>query len=306
MARALEGKVAVVTGAGQGIGREVAIQMARHGARVVVNDIGVSLDGTSTHGRPAEDVVNVIRSSGGEGAVSFDSVSDWDSAHRIVETAVDTFGRIDIVVNNAGILRDATFAKMRPADFAAVVGVHLTGSVNCTLAVWPHMKAANYGRVVMTSSSSGIYGNFGQSNYAAAKMAVVGLMNVLHIEGGKNNIRVNTIAPGATTRMTETLLPPAVAGLMDVKAVTPGVLYLVSEDAPSRVILCAGAGGFARTMIYETEGIFLEQSERTPEAVAAHFAEISDPAGQHPYENGGGQVMKFVQKAAKAAGVKLG
>jgi len=299
-------RVAIVTGAGAGLGREHALGLAARGAKVVVNDFGGGVDGAGASSGPAEETVRMIEAAGGEAMAHGADVTRMEQVSDMVAKTMARWGRVDILVNNAGILRDATFAKMRPADFAAVVGVHLTGSVNCTLAVWPHMKAANYGRVVMTSSSSGIYGNFGQSNYAAAKMAVVGLMNVLHIEGGKNNIRVNTIAPGATTRMTETLLPPAVAGLMDVKAVTPGVLYLVSEDAPSRVILCAGAGGFARTMIYETEGIFLEQSERTPEAVAAHFAEISDPAGQHPYENGGGQVMKFVQKAAKAAGVKLG
>lgn len=301
-----DNRVAIVTGAGAGLGREHAFGLAARGAKVVVNDFGGGVDGVGGSSEPAEETVRMIVAGGGEAFAHGADVTRMDQVADMVGKTMARWGRVDILVNNAGILRDRTFSKMTPEDFAAVVAVHLSGSVNCTLAVWPHMKEANYGRIVMTSSSSGIYGNFGQSNYGAAKMAVIGLMNVLHIEGAKNNIRVNTIAPGATTRMTEQLLPPAVASLMDVKAVTPGVLYLVSEDAPSRVILCAGAGGFARTMIYETEGIFLEEAARTPENVAAHFSEISDAAAQHYYETGGGQVMKFVQKAAKAAGVKVG
>lgn len=306
MAIRFDNRVAIVTGAGAGLGREHALGLAARGAKVVVNDYGGGADGSVGSSAPAEETVRMIKAAGGEAFAHGADVSRMDQVADMVSKAMAAWGRVDVLVNNAGILRDRTFSKMTPEDFSAVVSVHLTGAVNCTLAVWPHMKAANYGRIVMTSSSSGIYGNFGQSNYGAAKMAVVGLMNVLHIEGGKHNIRVNTLAPGATTRMTENLLSPEVAGLMDVKAVTPGLLYLVSEEAPSRVILCACAGGFARTLIYETEGIWLDEAHRTPEEIATRFGEISDPAGQHLYETGAGQVMKFVQKAAAAAGVRIG
>jgi NAD(P)-dependent dehydrogenase (short-subunit alcohol dehydrogenase family) len=195
---------------------------------------------------------------------------------------------------------------MDMSDFRKVVDVHLMGAVVCTKAVWETMRQANYGRVLMTTSSSGLYGNFGQSNYGAAKMAVIGLMNVLQIEGEKNNIRVNALAPGAATRMTESLLPPAALGLMKPEAVSPAALYLVSENAPRRTILCATAGGFSRTIIHETEGVFLPESERTPESIEAQFAAISDETGQQAYTDGGGQVIKFVGKAAAAAGVKIG
>jgi NAD(P)-dependent dehydrogenase (short-subunit alcohol dehydrogenase family) len=223
----------------------------------------------------------------------------------MVAKAMQNWGSVDILVNNAGILRDTSFSKMTLADWDAVLRVHATGSVVCTMACWPHMKEANYGRIVMTSSSSGLYGNFGQSNYGAAKMAVVGLMNVLHIEGAKNNIRVNTLAPGAATQMTKDLLPAKVVELMEPEAVTPGLLYLVSEDAPSRVILDATAGGFARTIITETEGIYLSPDDCTPENVAARFDQISATAGSSIFEQGGQQVTKFIAKAANSLGVTL-
>lgn len=219
--------------------------------------------------------------------------------------AMRDWGSVDILVNNAGILRDTSFAKMTLADWDAVIRVHATGSANCTMACWPHMKTANYGRIVMTSSSSDLYGNFGQSNYGAAKMAVIGLMNVLHIEGAKNNIRVNTLAPGAATQMTRDLLPPKVVELMEPEAVTPGLLYLVSEDAPSRVILDATAGGFARTFITESEGIYLSPEDCTPENVAARIEEISSMTGAAIFEQGGQQVTKFIAKAAASLGVAL-
>lgn len=306
MAIRFDGRVAIVTGAGNGLGRQHALQLAARGAKVVVNDFGGAQDGTGGSSEPAEHVVAEIVAAGGEAIAHGANVANAAQVADMVGKTMAKWGRVDILVNNAGILRDASFSKMTLEDWNAVMQVHVTGSVTPTMAVWPHMKAANYGRIVMTSSSSGIYGNFGQSNYGAAKMAVIGLMNVLHIEGGKNNIRVNTLAPGAATRMTEKLLPPTAVALMKPELVTPGLLYLVSDEAPSRVILDATAGGFARTLIHETEGVCFAPDECTPENVASHFAQISDPKGQHLYEGGGEQVIKFVGKAAQAAGVKVG
>lgn len=291
-----DNQVAIVTGAGAGLGREHALGLAERGAKVVVNDFGPSRDET----------VEMIHANGGEALSHGADVSNTEQVEDMVAKAAADWGRVDILVNNAGILRDTSFAKMTLEDWEAVMRVHATGSFVCTKAVWPHMKAANYGRIVMTSSSSGLYGNFGQANYGAAKTAMVGLMNVLHIEGAKNNIRINTLAPGAATQMTKDLLPKPVIDLMDAKTVTPGLLYLVSEDAPSRVILCATAGGFSRTLVHETEGVWLDEANCTPEGVAAHWADISDTTGQHLYERGGEQVMKFVNKAADAHGVSLG
>lgn len=296
-----DNRVAIVTGAGAGLGRAHALGLASRGAKVVVNDYGGG--GTSA---AAEETVAMIKDLGGEAFAHGADVADADQVADMVSQTMHDWGRIDILVNNAGILRDASFAKMSLAEWEAVVRVHLTGSAICSMAVWPHMKEAAYGRIVMTSSSSGIYGNFGQSNYGAAKMGVIGLMNVLHIEGAKNNIRINTLAPGAATQMTRDLLPPKIIELMNPEAVTPGLLYLVSEDAPSRVILDATAGGFARTIILETEGIYLPPDENTPEAIASRFAEISDQTGAQLYEQGGQQVMKFVGKAAAASGIDLG
>jgi NAD(P)-dependent dehydrogenase (short-subunit alcohol dehydrogenase family) len=212
---------------------------------------------------------------------------------------------MDILVNNAGVLRDKTFAKMEMADFEFVIRVHLIGSANCTRAVWAGMRERNYGRIVLTSSSSGIYGNFGQANYGAAKAAMFGLMNVLHLEGAKNDIRVNVLAPTARTAMTEGLLPPVAAELMTPESVTPGVLFLVSENAPSRVILGAGTGVFAVTHIAETPGVYLDESERTPETIAARFAEICDPATAEPLKDAFAQTFKFVEAAANAKGASI-
>lgn len=297
-------RVAIVTGAGNGLGREHALHLAARGAKVVVNDFGGAQDGTGGSSEPAERVAQEIIAAGGEAIAHGANVANAEQVADMVAKAMAKWGRIDILVNNAGILRDRAFSKMSLEDWNAVMAVHVTGSTVCTMAVWPHMKAANYGRIVMTTSSSGLYGNFGQSNYAAAKMAVVGLMNVLHIEGAKNNIRVNTLGPGAATRMTEELLPPAAIALMKPELVTAGLLYLVSDDAPSRVILNASAGGFARTYVMETEGICLDAASCTPEEVAAQWDAISDQAGQHHYETSGPQVMKFVGKAAAIAGIK--
>lgn len=297
-----DNRVAIVTGAGAGLGREHALALASRGAKVVVNDFGGGVDGSGGSTAPAQETVEMIQAAGGQAFAHGADVANAEQVSDMVAKTMREWRRVDILVNNAGILRDRAFSKMTLPDWDAVVRVHLTGAAVCSMAVWPHMKEANYGRIVMTSSSSGIYGNFGQSNYGAAKMGVIGLMNVLHIEGAKNDIRVNTLAPGAATRMTQDLLPPAIVELMDAKTVTPGLVYLVSEDAPSRAILCATAGGFSRTLLHETEGVHLGRDACTPEGVMAAWDAISDPTGQHLYDNGGELVMKFVQKAAAAVG----
>ena len=300
-----DGRVAIVTGAGNGLGRSHALGLAARGAKVVVLDFGGARDGTGGSSEAADKVVAEIVAKGGEAMAHGANVANPTQVQDMVDKTMAKWGRIDILVNNAGILRDKTFAKMELADFQAVMDVHVMGSVNCTKAVWEIMRAQNYGRVVFTSSSSGLYGNFGQSNYGAAKAAMMGLMNVLHLEGAKNNVRVNTLAPTAATRMTADLLPPQALDLMTPESITPGVLYLVSEDAPSRVILCAGAGGYARTLVYETEGIYLDDADRTPEMIAAQFDAISDPAGQRVLQGAFEQTNKFVRKAAAAKGVAL-
>jgi NAD(P)-dependent dehydrogenase (short-subunit alcohol dehydrogenase family) len=300
-----DGKVAIVTGAGNGLGRSHALGLAARGARVVVNDLGSKTDGTGGSSEAARKVVEEIVKAGGDAIADGANVADYAAVQKMVEAAQSKWGRIDILVNNAGILRDKTFSKMELADFKAVADVHLMGSVNCTKAVWEIMRAQNYGRIVMTSSASGLYGNFGQANYGAAKMGVVGLMNVLSKEGEKNNVRVNTLAPTAATRMTESLMSPEMLQLLKPEAITPGVLFLVSENAPTSAILCAGAGTFAVSYIYETEGLFLPEAERTPDGIAANWAKISDPKGQHHLKSAFGQTDKLVYKAAEALGVKL-
>lgn len=298
-----DNRVAIVTGAGNGLGRSHALGLASRGAKVVVNDFGGARDGTGGSSAAADKVVDEIKAAGGEAIAAACSVTDEAGVKAMVDAAMAKWGRIDILINNAGILRDKTFTKMDMGDFRTVLDVHLMGTAICTKAVWDIMRAQNYGRLVFTSSSSGIYGNFGQANYGAAKMAMVGFMNVLHQEGQKNNIRVNTLAPTAATRMTEELIPPDALALMKPELITPGVLYLVSENGPSRAILCAGAGGFARTLIYETPGVHLE--DPTPEAVEAHFAQISDAKGEEILTGAFQQTNKFVAGAAAAKGISL-
>jgi NAD(P)-dependent dehydrogenase (short-subunit alcohol dehydrogenase family) len=300
-----DGRVAIITGAGNGLGREHALQFAARGARVVVNDFGGARDGTGGSSEPAQRVVDEIIAAGGDAMAHGANVADSTQVADMVEKTVARWGRIDILVNNAGILRDASFAKAKPEDFKAVVDVHLMGSAYCSLAVWPHMRAAGFGRIVLTSSTSGVYGNFGQASYGAAKTAMIGLMNVLHIEGAKSNIRVNTVVPGAATRLTEGILPPQILALMTASAVSPAVLFLASDEGPSRVILAAGSGGYARTYVQETEGIYLPPAEQTPDAIAARFAEISDKGVLHDYLDGTGEFLKFIGKAAAYAGVDL-
>ena len=295
-----DGRVAVVTGAGGGLGRQHALALAARGAKVVVNDLGGTLEGTGGTPTAAQAVVDEIRAAGGEAIASGASVTDALAVQAMIDETVKTWGRVDILVNNAGILRDKSFAKMALDDFRLVVEVHLMGAVHCTKAVWEVMRAQNYGRIVMTTSSSGLYGNFGQSNYGAAKMALVGLMQTLSLEGAKNNIRVNCLAPTAATRMTENLMPEAVLKLLQPEAVTPGLLALVTEDAPTRVILCAGAGAFERAHITLTPGIFVGLPSDAAEQVAFNFDALSDRESETVPESGAAQGTIEIGKAMRS------
>jgi NAD(P)-dependent dehydrogenase (short-subunit alcohol dehydrogenase family) len=276
MAIEFKGKVAIVTGAGGGLGRAHARALAARGAKVVVNDLGGGRDGSGGSASAAEKVVEEIVAAGGEGIANGASVTDHAAVEAMVAAAMQKWGRVDILVNNAGILRDKTFAKMEIADFRAVLDVHLMGAVHCTKAVWEIMRAQNYGRVVLTTSSSGLYGNFGQSNYGAAKMALVGLMQTLSLEGAKHNIRVNCLAPTAATRMTEGLLPAELLARMKPEAVSPAVVYLASEAAPTRAIVCAGAGSFERAYVTLTPGAFVGIGQDAADQLAAKIETISD------------------------------
>jgi NAD(P)-dependent dehydrogenase (short-subunit alcohol dehydrogenase family) len=296
-----DGKVAIVTGAGGGLGRSHALALAARGAKVVVNDLGVARDGSGRSQSPAEAVVAEIEAAGGEAMANGASVTDVEAVKAMVADATARWGSVDILVNNAGVLRDKTFAKMEIEDFRFVVDVHLMGAVNCTKAVWDGMRERNYGRIVMTTSSSGLYGNFGQANYGAAKMALVGFMQTLSIEGAKNDIRVNCLAPTAHTRMTEDLGAALPLEALGPELVTPGLLYLVSQDAPTRCILGAGAGGFERAYVTLTQGIRVVGDD-APEQIAARFAEINDRAGEIVPEMGAAQGMIELTKAHSAQG----
>ncbi len=293
-----DGKVAIVTGAGGGLGKQHALELARRGAKVVINDLGGSVDGSGGNSAAADAVVAEIKAAGGEAIANGASVTDEAGVAHLVKQTMDAYGKIDILICNAGILRDKSFSKMEQADFDAVMQVHVWGTFRPIKAVWDIMKAQNYGRIVVTTSSSGMYGNFGQANYGAAKMAVLGLMNTLKIEGQKNNIHVNAISPVAATRMTENLMPPAVLEKLKPEYVTPGVVYLVSEGAPTGAILTAGAGAFALSRIFETEGVYLGEDGITVEEVAENWSRIEDTAGQQAYFNGGEQGQKFFRKMA--------
>jgi len=287
------------------LGRSHALGLAARGAKVVVNDLGGARDGTGGSSEAAEKVVEAIQAAGGEAIANGANVSCYEDVEAMVAEAVEAWGRVDILVNNAGILRDKTFQKTSLEDFRAVVEVHLWGSIHCTKAVWETMREQSYGRIVMTTSSSGLYGNFGQSNYGAAKMAVVGLMNTLVLEGKKHDIRVNCLSPCAATRMTEGLLPEQALALLQPESVTAGLLHLVSEAAPNGTILAAGAGSFARAMIYETEGVNLKPDECSPETVAERWDEISSPDRQSELADGSKQTIKFLTQAAESLGIKM-
>ena len=297
-----DGRVAIVTGAGNGLGRAHALGLASRGAKVVVNDFGGARDGTGGSLTPAEAVVEEIKKAGGEAMADGADVSSYEQVMAMVAKATEKWGSVDLLCANAGILRDKSFAKMEVADFAKVLDVHLNGTFYCCKAVWDGMRARNYGRIVVTTSSSGLYGNFGQANYGAAKTGMIGLMNVLAEEGRKTDIRVNMISPTAATRMTEELLPPQALALMKPEAITPAVLYLLAENAPTRTIMGAGAGSFAVIKIMETEGINLPPSDWTPDAVAAHFAEIGDMGKAKALEGAFQQTQKYVEQAAARVG----
>ena len=291
-----DGKVAIVTGAGGGLGRQHALELARRGAKVVVNDLGGSVDGSGGSSAAADAVVAEIKAAGGEAIANGSSVTDDAGVALMIKQAMDAWGRIDVLIANAGVLRDKSFSKMEIADFEFVLNVHLMGTVKPTKAVWEIMREQNYGRIVVTTSSSGLYGNFGQSNYGAAKLGIIGFMNTIKLEGQKNNIHINAISPVAATRMTENLMPAPVLEKLKPEYVTPGVVYLASEEAPTGAILTAGAGAFALSRIYETEGVYLGEDGLSVEEVRDNWAKISDPAGQQAYVNGGEQSGKFFRK----------
>ena len=297
MTVSFDGQVAIVTGAGNGLGRAHALELAKRGAKVVVNDLGGARDGTGASSEAAQEVVSIIESNGGEAIAHGANVARFDEVEDMVRKTMEKWGRVDILINNAGILRDKTFSKMDLADFQLVIDVHLMGSVNCTKAVWEIMREQNYGRIVMTTSSSGMYGNFGQTNYGAAKMAVLGFMNTLVLEGAKNDIRVNALAPAAGTRMTEDLMPAEALELLSPEAVTAGALVLCHKDAPNKLILCAGAGGFASTRLFETQGVFIAPEQLSCEAVEAEMPGICDTSRQEALESGLKQSEKFIMQA---------
>ena len=289
MALDFTGRVAIVTGAGGGLGRQHALGLAARGAKVMVNDLAA-----------AQAVVDEIRAAGGEALANDASVTDFAAVEAMVQQAVEAWGRVDILVNNAGILRDKSFAKMDLTDFRLVVDVHLMGAVNCSKAVWALMNEQKYGRIVMTTSSSGLYGNFGQSNYGAAKLALVGLMQTLSLEGAKNDIRVNCLAPTAATRMTEGLMPQEVLDALKPEAVVPAMLVLAAQDAPTRTILCAGAGTFEAAHITLTGGAFIGIGPDAPEQLAARLAEVTDRTGEQVPQSGAAQGSNEVGKAMAA------
>jgi NAD(P)-dependent dehydrogenase (short-subunit alcohol dehydrogenase family) len=293
-----DGRVVIVTGAGGGLGRSHALEFARRGAKVVVNDLGGAVDGSGGSSAAADAVVAEIAAAGGQAIADGGSVTDERGVRNMVDRALAEFGRIDVLIANAGILRDKTFAKMELRDFQAVLDVHLMGTVRPLKAIWPLMREQGYGRVVVTTSSSGLYGNFGQSNYGAAKMALVGLMNTLRLEGQRDGVRINAIAPIAATRMTHGLMPQEVLEAIRPEFVTPGVVYLASEDAPSGMILAAGAGTFAAARIFETEGVALDRETLSAEAVRGAWDRIVDPEGQQAYTTGSDQTQKFLRKLA--------
>ncbi len=294
------GRVAIVTGAGGGLGRLHALALAERGAKVLVNDLGGAIDGSGASAGAAQRVVDEIRAKGGEAIANGASVTDWGAVQAMVQQAVDAWGRVDIVVSNAGILRDKSFGKMELDDFRLVMDVHLMGAVHLCKAVWPIMQAQQYGRIVLTTSSSGLYGNFGQANYGTAKMALVGLMQTLGIEGVKSDIRVNCLAPTAATRMTEGLLPPEVLAVLQPEAVVPAMLVAVSEQAPTRTIFAAGAGTYEAAHVTLTRGVHLGLSPDTPERLLAALPQVADRASETVPMSGSEQGTNEVTQALAA------
>lgn len=292
-----KGRVAIVTGAGGGLGREHALALAARGAKVVVNDLGGARDGSGGSSAAALAVVEEIRAAGGEAIANGASVTDFEAVQAMVADTLAQWGRVDILVNNAGILRDKSFAKMDIADFKLVLDVHLMGAVHCCKAVWPIMTEQKYGRIVMTTSSSGLYGNFGQSNYGAAKLALVGLMQTLALEGAKYDIRVNSLAPTAATRMTEALFPEEILKALQPSDVVPAMLVLASEQAPTRAILCAGAGSFEAAHITMTQGVWVGRGDDAAEQLAARLSEVRQRDVETVPESGAAQGHLELSKA---------
>ncbi len=298
-------QVAVVTGAGGGLGRIYALELAKRGASVVVNDLGGARDGTGSSSRPADDVVREITDAGGNAIANYDSVASPDGAQSIVQAAIDHFGRLDILINNAGILRDKSFAKMSPDMWQDVLDVHLHGAFNVTQPAFQIMRQQGYGRVVLTTSAAGLFGNFGQANYGAAKLALVGLMNTLKLEGAKYDIKVNTVAPLATTRLTQDVLPPDFADKLKPEFVAPLVLYLCSEQCPvSGGVYNAGMGHYSRATVVSGPGIWLDQDGQAPEpeAIAANWQRIRSLRGAEAFHDANAALMDMLLGPKEPAG----
>ena len=299
MTISFDNKVVIVTGAGGGLGRSHAIEFARRGAKVVVNDLGGEVDGSGSSSESVNKVVKEIADLGGVAIPNGASVTDDAGVKHMIDQTIEEFGRIDILVNNAGILRDKSFSKMEMEDFTKVTDVHLIGSVKPTKQVWDIMKDQNYGRIIVTTSSTGLYGNFGQANYGAAKLALVGFVNTLKLEGQKYNINCNILCPVAYTRMTSNLMPPEAEQLLTPSSVTPAVIYLSGENAPNGTILCAGAGVYSVAKILESDGKNLGL-KATAEDIEKNWDKISDFSDAKPFNMGSEQTAKVIEIAMKS------
>lgn len=297
-------QVAIVTGAGGGLGRSHALMLARHGAAVVVNDFGGGRDGSGGNTEASEAVVREITAEGGRAIANAGNVTSEADMAALVEQTLSAFGRIDVLINNAGILRDKSFAKMEIDDFRRVVDVHLLGTAVATKAVWAKMREQAYGRILVTSSTSGSYGNFGQANYGAAKMGVLGLMNVLHFEGAKYGIHLNAILPTAATRMTDDMMDPTMLDLLTPELVSPAAVWLVSRDAPSRTALLAGAGTVSRLALVESQGVCFAGTDFTPDTVGERFEEIATLDRQIEVMAGLDHVDRIIANARAALATK--
>ena len=303
MTISFENRVAIVTGAGGGLGRTYALELARRGAKVVVNDLGGSRDGTG-HSDAALKVVEEIEAAGGTAMSNGGNVAEFAQMEELVAKAKEKWGGVHVLINNAGILRDKSFAKMTMEDFELVVKVHLIGSANATKAVWETMREQNYGRILMTASSTGLFGNFGQANYGAAKLGLAGLTKTLYLEGAKNNIRVNTLVPVAGTRMTEDLgMPEALFKALSPENVAPAAVFLVSEDAPTNMIIGAGAGAYHASYVTLTPGVALPAAERTAEGIAAHWDQIISREGEIVPQTGSEQSAVVMAALSKIGGL---